>query len=390
MSKQSRMPGLRLKGGIWHIEKRCKHAEGGWIRESTGKASRTEAERYLIRRLAGIEEEAARKREAVYLFEEAAMRYLEDIAHKPSVDAVAIHIDQMLPFLGHLALEQVHDGTLKPFIDHELARGLAPKSVNNALIAVSAILNRAARVWRHEDGRPWLRQAPPKLTRLSTKGRQAKPYPLSWKEQERLLKALPGHLEQAALFAVNTGCRELEICRLRWDWEVWIDDLNLSVFVLPETATKTGMERVVALNSIARRVVEARRGIHPEYVFTYRGRPMKRLHSNGWRRAWKDAGLPVHEGVLKGIHNLRHTCGRRLRAAGVPLETRKCLLGHANGDMTTHYSAAEISELIEASERIVNRDIAQTPTLTLVHGKAAKTTVGKVSEKKKGLAANHR
>ena len=60
MSKRNRMPGLRRKGGIWHIEKRCKHVEGGWLRESTGCASRAEAESYLIRRLVEIKEQADR------------------------------------------------------------------------------------------------------------------------------------------------------------------------------------------------------------------------------------------------------------------------------------------------------------------------------------------
>ena len=40
MSKQNRMPGLRQKGGIWHIEKRCKYVKDGWLRESTGTSSR--------------------------------------------------------------------------------------------------------------------------------------------------------------------------------------------------------------------------------------------------------------------------------------------------------------------------------------------------------------
>jgi hypothetical protein len=203
MSKRNRMPGLRQKGGIWQIEKRCKYAQGGWLRESTGTASRAEAEKILIRRLAEIEEEAKRKAEGVYSFEEAAMRYLEDIAHKPSADDAAMHLDQLLPTIGQLSLEQVHDGTLKPFVDAETARGLAPKSVNNAIAVVSAVLNRAARVWRTDEGMPWLRQAPPRLSRLSTKKRSGKPYPLSWAEQDRLFRLLPRHLADAALFAVN-------------------------------------------------------------------------------------------------------------------------------------------------------------------------------------------
>ena len=42
-------------------------------------------------------------------------------------------------------------------------------------------------------------------------------------------------------------------------------------------------------------------------------------------------------------------------------------MGHASGDITTHYSAAELSELLEAVEKIVDRGIAQTPTLTVVN-----------------------
>jgi integrase len=189
----------------------------------------------------------------------------------------------------------------------------------------------------------------------------------------------------AALFAVNTGCREQEICQLRWEWEVKVSDLDTSVFVLPETMTKTGTERVVVLNAIAKRVIDSRRGIHKEFVFTYRGNPVSRLHNTAWKRAWKEAKLPTEQGILKGVHNLRHTFGRRLRGAGIPLETRKALLGHANGDITTHYSAAELSELIDAVETIVNRGSNQSPTLTLV-SKGAKS-VGKLSEMKKGRSA---
>ena len=143
----------------------------------------------------------------------------------------------------------------------------------------SALLNRAAKVWRSENGRPWLCQAPPKLSKLSMKGNQAKPYPLSWNEQEKLIKALPLHLADAALFAVNTGCCELEICQLRWEWELYVKELDVSVFVLPETITKTRTERVVVLNSIASRVVESCRGKSPEFVFTFKGNPMKRMGS---------------------------------------------------------------------------------------------------------------
>lgn len=384
--KQSQMPGLRQRNGIWHIEKRCQYAPGGWLRDSTGTSSRAEAEKILIRRLAKLEEEVKRRDQAIFLFEQAALQYLEEIAEKSSAETIAMHLDQLLPFLGNLPLAHVHDGTIQPFIEHERDRGLAPKSINNALGCVSTILNRAARVWRDEGGRPWLAQAPALISRLPVKGKQAKAYPLSWSEQQRLVQGMPRHLADPVLFGINTGCREQEICQLRWDWEVEIPELETSVFILPEVLTKTSTERVVVLNTVAERVIESRRGVHEEFVFTYRGHAMKKLNGSAWKRCWREAGLPTEKGIRKGVHNLRHTFGRRLRSAGVPLETRKALLGHASGDITTHYSAAELNELREAAEKIVNPRVAQTPTLTVV--RRTRTIVGKVSAKAKELAGN--
>ena len=78
MSNRNRMPGLRLKGGVWQIEKRCKECAGGWLRESTGCAGRVEAESYLIRRLAELKEQAQRKTEGVFTFEQAGIRSLNE------------------------------------------------------------------------------------------------------------------------------------------------------------------------------------------------------------------------------------------------------------------------------------------------------------------------
>lgn len=52
------------------------------------------------------------------------------------------------------------------------------------------------------------------------------------------------------------------------------------------------------------------------------------------------------------IHDLKHTFGRRLRAAGVSFEDRQDLLGHKSSRITTHYSAAEVYRLVEAANSI--------------------------------------
>ena len=41
-----------------------------------------------------------------------------------------------------------------------------------------------------------------------------------------LFRELPEYLAEMALFAVNTGCRDGEICNLRWEWEVEVPQLG--------------------------------------------------------------------------------------------------------------------------------------------------------------------
>ena len=116
----------------------------------------------------------------------------------------------------------------------------------------------------------------------------------------------------------------------------------------------------MVLNRVARSVTEGQRGKHPVYVFPYRGRRIDRIHNSGWKTAWEAAGLPTSDEVCRGPHNLKHTFGHRLRAAGVPLETRKVLLHHKVNDITIHYSPADLEELIEAAEKVVVQSTGKT------------------------------
>jgi hypothetical protein len=76
---------------------------------------------------------------------------------------------------------------------------------------------------------------------------------------------------------------------------------------------------------------------------------------------------PAHDGFARiRIHDLKHTFGRRLRAAGVTEEDRKALLGHRNS-IIYHYSAAELDQLIAAANKVSATD-SRAPALTLLKG----------------------
>ena len=192
-----------------------------------------------------------------------------------------------------------------------------------------------------------------------------KPYPLSREEQTRLFQELPPHLARMALFKVNTGTREQEVCGLHWKWEVRIPELSTSVFIIPGDRVKNGEEQLVVLNRIARSVIEEVRGEYDQYVFTYQSHRLTVMNNTAWQNARRRTGL-----TQARVHDLKHTFSRRLRAAGVSYEDRQDLLGHKSGRITTHYSGAELENLIDAANRVCGETSRKSPALVLLRQKA--------------------
>ena len=133
-------------------------------------------------------------------------------------------------------------------------------------------------------------------------------------------------------------------------------------------------------NRIAKSVVDAQRGKHPSRVFTYRGEPVGKLYNSGWKRTRVDAAIryaqEIRERVSRGfahlrVHDLKHTFGRRLRAAGIPLETRKVLLGHKNSDITSHHSAPKLEELLDAANSVCESGSPKSHPLIVLKRKTA-------------------
>ena len=260
--------------------------------------------------------------------------------------------------------------------------------MNIALERVIRILNLCARKWRDEQKRPWL-DVVPMITKLEEKKTRRMPYPMSWEEQSILFAELPDHLRRMALYKVNSGSREQEVVKLRWDWEIPIPELNTSVFLIPadfvgrheSSGVKNGDERLVVLNNVAKSVIEGQRGLDPVWVFPYgqpdrngKATPVHRMNDSAWKKARIRAAKKFQERFLRPapagfasirVHDLKHTFGRRLRAAGVTEEDRKALLGHKNGSITSHYSAAELGKLIDEANRISATD-SRGPALTIL------------------------
>lgn len=385
--------GLSQRNGLWHIDKKI---NGERLYESTGTADRQEAERYLIHRLEQIRQQKVYGVRQVKTWRDAAMKFLLEIKDQPSFKLSAHHLSQLDSFIGDMPLTHIDDQALEPFIKDRLAtkkladgkmkKGVSNRTVNISIERVVRVLSLCARKWRDDERRPWL-DSVPMLTKLEEKKSSRKPFPMSWEEQSILFGELPAHLQTMALFKVNTGCREQEVCKLRWDWEISVPELDTSVFLIPadfggrhaRSGVKNGDERLVVLNSVARSIIEKQRGVNKDWVFPYNDTAMHRMNDSAWKKAriraaklWQEKNLrPAHPGYLSiRIHDLKHTFGRRLRAAGVTEEDRKALLGHKNGSITSHYSGAELGHLIEAANMVSATD-SRGPVLTILKRRQA-------------------
>ena len=393
-----KMSGLTKRGGTWHIDKVFR---GTRIRESTGTGEIVKAQELLAKRIEEIRAAQLYGVRPDRTFRAAATKFLNENQHKRSIDDDALHLSQLDPFIGNLFLKQVHLDSLQPFIASRRADCVKTTTINLALGTVRRILNLAASEWRDERGMTWLEHAT-KIKLLPVKDKRA-PYPLSRDEQAALFQELPDYLARISLFKVNTGLREQEVCGLKWADEIEVPELNTSVFLIEGDKVKNGQDRLVVLNRVARSVIDSVRGQHPEYVFVRfpkpkksevgnpmkarKGLPLTSMNTTAWQNArvraadkWKErTGTDAADGFRRvRVHDLKHTFGRRLRAAGVSFEDRQDLLGHKSSRITTHYSSAELTSLIAAAEKVCDADSHNSPATTWLRRSVGKENRAKL------------
>jgi integrase len=355
----------RDKQGNWWVDRVYR---GTRLRQSFGQ-NRKEAQSWLIHQLEQLRQSQLFGTRAKRTFDEAAAKYLLDHQDKVSIESDIYHLGRLMPYIGQCTLDQIHDGTLEAFVRDRKARGLANKTINLGLTLVRRMLNLAARSWRDEDGKTWL-ETPPLLTLLPLIGHQREPRPITWAEQRELVPRLPVHLARMVLFDLNTGVRDGVVCGLKWEWEIAVPELGVSVFDIPRESVKgRKRSRVLVCNTVAQSIIESVRGMHDEFVFVwtrgvkkvYVGGPVETMNNTAWQRARGEIGIPdLH------IHDLRHTVGMRLREAEVREETIADILWHVRPGMTAHYSVAQVAELVDALNRITDERSRTNRSLAMI------------------------
>lgn len=252
-------------------------------------------------------------------WEEAAVKWLEETSHKRDHIRDQSKVRWIAPYWKNKWLDEIDRETVACLADLK-AKTAKPATVNRLLALIRAILRRAANQWDWIDKAPHIRF----FREPSRRIRWLRP-----DQAKRLFEALPEHQRYTMIFALSTGLRAGNVLGLTWEQI----DFKRRVCWFYADQTKNGEDLSVSLNDNAMAVLYARRFMHPVYVFTYRGKPIKRLTTKAWYKALDKAGIKDFR-----WHDLRHTWASWLVQQGVPLYALKEMGGWKTASMVRRYA----------------------------------------------------
>lgn len=176
-----------------------------------------------------------------------------------------------------------------------------------------------------------------KLKIAKKRDRKAKVRDWLTQEQWARLKAeLPEHQRAMATFAILTGLRQANVLGLTWRKV----DLARKMVWIEASEMKSARAIGVPLSTGAINVLKSVQGGHPEFVFTFRGEPIKEIKT-AFQAACIRAGIGrMVAGTYSGFtwHGLRHTWATWHAQAGTPLEVLRVLGGWSDMRMLDRYA----------------------------------------------------
>lgn len=183
--------------------------------------------------------------------------------------------------------------------------------------------------------------------------RDRKTPPRDWLTHDQWLSLyaeLPSHMKPMAQFAVSTGLRQANVLGLTWSRV----DLRRKVVWVEAEDMKGGKSISIPLSEEALNVLKNQKDQHDEFVFTYRGKPVKEIKT-AFISACLRAGLGSYSvpksarGSVQGHderagysgftwHGFRHTWATWHVQNGTPLDVLQKLGGWSDLRMVMNYA----------------------------------------------------
>lgn len=266
-----------------------------------------------------------------HTFEEAALRWLKEMADKASIRDDERYIKH---FYGLWKGRYLDDIKRDEIIQSVSNVGNCNATQNRYLACIRAILRKAETEWE------WIDKAP--SIKLFREAKRRVRW-ITQEQAEKLLLELPEHQRSIVTFALATGLRQANVLGLKWENL----DIGRRVAWVHGDESKNGKALSVPLNDTAVAVIEAQRGQHLEYVFTFRGEPINQANTRAWRTALKRAGIEDFR-----WHDLRHCFASWHVQGGTPLAVLQELGGWESTEMVRRYAHLSSDQLLKHSRTL--------------------------------------
>jgi integrase len=329
-------------------------ASGKYIRESSGTANKTEAQKFLRKRMEAVSAgnflgPRIEKVTVDELYADLLADY-RDNGHAVAW-AESVWDLHLKPFFGGMRASRVGTTQLGGYVEKRKGEGAARSTINREL----ALLRRAFSIGCNE-AEPQKVAKVPRFGRfiVSEEGNERKGF-VEESQYRKLADAAGGQLWLRTLLALayTFGFRRGELlgnpkrgtegmrCKQ-------VDLLNNTVS-LYSGETKNGEGRTVALTEECRKLVtELRRGKQPEdFLFTRANGEVVLDFRATWDSLTAAAGVP---GLL--FHDLRRSAVRNMVRRGVPQKTAREISGHKTDAVFSRYNIVSGADIADAARKI--------------------------------------
>lgn len=295
--------------------------------------TKTKIKSEAVKFLTNFKDEIKKKREQKVIpitLTEFSQRYIEHskAIHSPKTTKVFVTTFRYLhKFLGNIHLANIKEKDIKSYIDNRITSASVYQARKD-LISLSSCFN-----WSISEG---YMQTNPCKNVAKVKVPQKLPVFFNREEFTKLVDVIDNQdLKDLIIFAVNTGCRQMELLTAEWnqiDFERYLLILDNRNHI-----TKSKKIRSIPLNRNALEILLRRKEqqLMNQKIFIHKGRELipKRVQNN-FRNYIKLAGL----NPKLNFHSLRHTFASWLVQKGVSIYEVSKLLGHSDIKMTQIYA----------------------------------------------------
>ena len=321
---------LYKRGRVWWMYFTYR---GKFIRKSTGTKNTKRAEKIHSKVVTEMEEGRWFDRQPgeKITFKEMMEKYMVEHSEpkKASAERDRSSLTHLLPYFKEYLISGITPSLINKYKTKRRGEGASPCTVNREMALMKHAFSLAIKEWE------WVRENPVRKVSMEKEGASRDRW-LTREEEERLLTASPGWLNEIIMLAIETGCRRGEILSLEWKD---VDLFKRTVTVLGE---KTEERRVIPLTQKAFELLKTKergrsnvRPLKGDFVFTHPARRKVNFHT--LRTAFEAA---VGKAKIEGFrfHDLRHTFASRLAQSGTDPYTIQRLMGHKSFVTTQRYA----------------------------------------------------